>query len=542
MADPSGEFDLLDEPWIGVVANGGTRREVGILEAIRDAHHIREVIDPSPLSTCGIYRLLFAILHRYQPFPDGDDAWLDAWAEEWQRGRFSEDLAAQIAENCAGRFGLFDPVHPFFQSVGAPAYPNPSGLKTVGYLFLEESTGTNVAHFSHRGDAAHACCPACCARGLMALPSFAISGGAGIKPSINGTPPIYVMPAGRNLFETLVLNHLGHEFLPKIAATADPGPIWEQSGVIEGKVEKTRVGFLESLTWPARRIHLYPESGGICSHCGLGSEILVRRMVYSQGWSRPKESPAWDDPWIALRVPSREPTVDPKPVVPREDRGVWRDFTSLFGATNQSHNGRARRPASLAQVDRLFRDELLTRDEPVHYETFALQTDGKAKVFEWRQDGFIFPVALLSSREAGAAIDVALVQAEEGSRVLGSALRKLHPMLARKGSDPLAVRKLLNGLVVRARRAYWSDLESAFRLLLGDPRLLGSFSDRQAWLDDWRDTIRADANKEFEREIEGFAFGIEEIRRQVMARRTLWTGLNQALGAAPGQTSATLTT
>ena len=123
MADPQHDFDLLDRPWITVVATGGQRRQIGILEAFQNAHQIREVSDPSPLATAGIYRLLFTVLQRYDPLPAGEE-WIDSWAENWQRGRFSSTPVDRIAAGCTGRFSLFDPARPFFQTADAPVSPS----------------------------------------------------------------------------------------------------------------------------------------------------------------------------------------------------------------------------------------------------------------------------------------------------------------------------------------------------------------------------------------------------------------------------------
>src|SRR5205085_2128529 len=148
-------------------------------------------------------------------------------------------------------------------------------------------------HFEHAGEPRHAFCPACCARGLVALPCFAVAGGAGIKPGINGVPPMYLLPQGQSLFETLLLNYLIPTCRPEALQGPDPGPLWEGSGVVELRGEKATAGFVESLTWPPRRVRLYPGEGGPCSRCGEPSPVLVRKMVFAQGRSRPRGAPLW---------------------------------------------------------------------------------------------------------------------------------------------------------------------------------------------------------------------------------------------------------
>lgn len=57
------KFNLLDEPWIPVLKDGKVE-EVGIAEALKEAHTITRIETPSPLEEAALYRLLLAILYR----------------------------------------------------------------------------------------------------------------------------------------------------------------------------------------------------------------------------------------------------------------------------------------------------------------------------------------------------------------------------------------------------------------------------------------------------------------------------------------------
>ena len=252
------QFDLLTEPWMPCLDPQGGVEEVGVLEVFERAHELRGVSDVSPLVTCALYRFLEAVLHQSLQLEDEDD-----WAEQWQRERFDADLIAATEEACAGRMNLFDEDYPFYQSGDIALHEKPEKKpKTVGYLAPEASTATNIAHFDHEGDLDHAFCPVCCAKGLVMVPPFATSGGAGIRPSISGVPPVYVLPLGETVFEDLLLNYVLPAYRSELVSHSDAGPLWAQDGVIQHRLELTRVGYVQSLTWPARRTRMFLSVGG----------------------------------------------------------------------------------------------------------------------------------------------------------------------------------------------------------------------------------------------------------------------------------------
>lgn len=542
MSEPSRpDLDLLVDPWLPVVGLDGVRREVSLLEALEGAHLLREVADPSPLVAFGIYRFLAAVLQAYLPV-----ASLGEWATVWERERFQTDFLDRVRGGCHDRLRLFHPARPFYQAGDISVDGKPAeGVKTVGYLFLEESTGTNVTHFSHRGDGDHAYCPVCCVRGLLTLPPFAIDNGRGFKTSINGTPPIYVLPRGETLFHTLLLNHLAPQFRPDTGR--DPGPLWEQEETVRAKHELTSAGFVESLTWPPRRVRLFPGAGGACSACGRRAETLVRHMVFVQGRSLAAGRSAWRDPWVTYTfrkaAKGGQPEVDA--VRPRAERDVWRDFPAVFLTRP---GGDRQPPQVLAQIGQLLDRELLDPGTRVHFETYALHTD-KAKVFEWRRDHFDFPLVLLGGA-ATRTVETALERAERVANALTWALRKLHPGEEReerrkaqrsrelrrvaskeRRTNPGERRKALRSLIAHCRRDYWHRLEEFFRRHLSDPRLQGDDASQKDWLEAWDERVRQVGRRVLEDALEAFDADFDGLRRQNEARAVFYGNVKQIYAA-----------
>lgn len=477
-------YDLLADPWIPCLDRRGLMRKVNIMQALEDAHELREITDASPLVTMGVYRLLIAILHGAMSLDDDRN-----WEELWHRGAFPAGVINRIRDICKGRFNLFDASHPFYQSGDIPLNPMPKETKSVGSLSLEDPTGTGVLHYCHTPEDRHACCPACSAKALVALPAFATSGGQGIKPSVNGVPPIYVLPLGETLFQTLLLNYVLPPFRP---ARADSGLAWCGTGIVGHKEEHGTAGLLESLTWQARRVRLFPEAAqGRCTRCGASSAVWVTSIIYAQGCSLIEGTPPTRDPWAAYSLRQDEKTgiTEQIPVRPREGRDTWRDLDALFlaehAAVGALHRGRREtiRPRILDQLDVLADAEALPRDMAVQFLTVGLRTDMKAKVFEWRADRFDFPVAVL--RQA-AAIPVAnaLQYSEDVARVLGDALCRLHPDAEREKPRWGDIRALLGQVITLAQREYWTRLDMPFRQALLDPRTHDG-DQQEAWFTEW---------------------------------------------------------
>lgn len=518
----SDEFDLLTDPWITVRSVAGNTEPVSLRELLLRALELEAIAEPSPLATFGVYRLLAAVLHQYLELPDEE-----AWQEVWHAERLPEAFFARLEAGCAGRLRLFDAERPFYQSGDVRLGSKPTEpLKSVGYLAPEAATGTNVAHFAHAGEAEHAFCPACCARGLVQLPVFATAGGAGIKPGINGVPPLYVLPRGKTLFHTLLLNYFP-ELRPPLADPADPGPLWETGGSVEARKEKDRTGFVESLTWPPRRVRLFPGPGGLCSRCGEAVPVLVRRMVFAQGWSRRKELPLWRDPWAAYAPRKGGDPTEVLPVRPTEQKDVWRDFPSLF--LTQTGDGGAR-PLVLEQIALLELHQALPRRYPLQYEVFGLRTDMKAKIFEWRQETFQFSAALLASRHAAASIRRALDYAAHADAALLAGLKLLFAEKAalremagrvrsgeRLKSPPVDVDRQ-DPVLYGTRRGYWLQMEGEFRHALLDERLTTGEEARLEWERDWQAAASQAAEHVLGLALQGYDGDPDAVLKQVCAR------------------------
>ncbi|MCB9005991.1 MAG: type I-E CRISPR-associated protein Cse1/CasA [Ardenticatenaceae bacterium] len=390
-------FNLWSEPWIPVELPSTALTTLSLPEVLRQAHEIHAFYEPSPLVVVAIHRLLVAILQdMYRPQRPPDLVAL------WQNGRFHPEKIAAFGNQYADRFDLFSEDAPFLQTANLGLQPaKTDNAKPVGYLLQEQTAGTAVTHYNHAYDSSQTFCAHCAAKGLLLIPPFASSGGAGIKPSINGVPPIYVLPGGQTLFDSLAASLTTPAFWPTPSQSVRDEAWWQRPLPIQVNKsdELKRVGYLHSLLFPARRVRLHPHRLHTpCTRCGSQTIWGVSTMVYEMGESRPKNAAFWRDPFAAYRIPKSAKEA-PLPIRPVTNRVLWREFAGLFlpDKADETSNLKAARPAILDQLEEVWRDNksvLPFKDIPVR--VVGLRTDMKMKIFEWEEAGFAVPPRLLT--------------------------------------------------------------------------------------------------------------------------------------------------
>lgn len=464
-------FNLWHEPWIRATRQGnGQDVVIGIGECLANAHTLHALHDSSPLVVAGIHRLLTAILQAtYAPESPGDIAAILG------EGYFDPARLALFAEQYAERFELFHPTAPFLQTGDVPLdeweRTRKSDLKSVAYLFPELPTGINRIHFQHSTAESHRICPACCARGLVTIPPFASSGGKGFRPSINGVPPVYVLPVGNTIFESLALSLTAPGYQPQAADPSRPGlAAWNgETRIEQGKIISA-VGYLESLTFPARRVRLYPlpiPTQEHCILCGTLSPVVVQHILYEMGHHRGEQSGVWDDPFIARR-PVKEtkgkPT-EPLPVRPEAGKALWREYGTLL-LTNQENPGL--RPKIVQQIGTLIEDHgIFSEMDVVRVRCISIRTDGKAKIFEWLDEALEAPPSLLNDLGGSLLIEDALRRADEAAKGINTVFtRHFQPERERSQKNPSAKTVRFKTLQERMQMIFWQRLALEFRTVI----------------------------------------------------------------------------
>jgi len=271
-------YNLLDEQWIPTLWTDGKVTRVGIKEALTQAGRIRQIAASNPMDRVAILRFLLALLYWCWGNPSADTDSLSTFPAAWFQ---------KLDENreC---FNLLGEGNRFYQDRGARR------RRPITDLLQEIPTGNNFWHFRHSTDYHNGLCPACCTMGLLRLPLFSVSSLPDLRAGINGTPPVYVVPSGKTLIETLSAN-----WTPR---TSLGTPAWVRPHVDMAADED--VPILTGLTLLPRRVWLHePRERGVCVACGMTGPVIKACEFQSAG---KQENERWADPQVVLDTRTRK--------------------------------------------------------------------------------------------------------------------------------------------------------------------------------------------------------------------------------------------
>ena len=369
-------FDLVDEPWLDVRPLDGDRPlPLGLRETLLRAHELADLIVELPTLKPALFRqvLLPVVLDALGGPTDPDD-----WITLLRAGRFNQEQETKISEYLDKHMELFDlfhPVHPFAQVAGLRTAKEET--KGSSLLVATSSSGNNVPLFASRTDADPLeLTPAQAARWTLHVHCWDT---AAIKTGVVGDPqakagkttgnptgPLgqlgVVMPLGRTLFDTLILN-LPTDYTPR----SDDQPQWLRRSA-EGPMPigtpewQTRAakGFLDLWTWQSRRIRLVP------SETAGGTRIT--RVVIAAG-DRLERTPDIE-PHTAWKVDSpakakKSGITGSRPHRHQPGKAAWRGMDAILESDRrQTDAGKTRdgfEPSRLLVQLRRFRGQLPAR-------------------------------------------------------------------------------------------------------------------------------------------------------------------------------------
>ncbi len=472
-------YDLLTEPWIPVLRADGSAAQVGLREALLQAHEIQGLTGETPLVVAALYRLLLAVLYRALGAPvDVYD-----WEEIWRQKRFPAEALEAYLERWHARFDLFHPEHPFLQWPDERVRP-----KSVSALVPHMASGNNATLFDHHHAGEEVwLTPAEAARALLVALGFGLAGLSGLKQKFTDAPwarGAIFLAEGNSLFETLMFNYLpAHRFWGAGSSSDGDRPFWEAENPF-APARKVPLGITDYLTWPNRAILLKSEAtpqgwrvaqATIAPGLPLDARILDPYKHYRKDEKRG---------YLVLRF--------------QEGRALWRDSAALF----QLQTPGLRPPRPLDWLSYLVEEGLLLPQARYRFMALGMATDkrAKAKINFYREEHLPLPLDYLADPDLVHGLAVALELAEVAHRVLGQSLSRLATLLLSPTADDpdgrKPDRKDVSNLTAHwgGRRFYWSALETPFwELLLALP------GQGEKALDAWRDTVYRTACRAFER-------------------------------------------
>lgn len=268
------DYNLIEDPWIPVLFHNGKWERVGIRKALVEAGQIRQIAASNPMDRVAIIRFLLAVLYwcKGNPPPNLTTPSKDGFPSEW---------FAKLDENkeC---FNLLGGGKRFYQD------PTARRARAVTDLIQEIPAGNNFWHFRHSTDGEDGLCLSCCVLGLLRLPLFSVSGLPDLKAGINGTPPVYAIPLGNSLYETLCINWVSTEVVGI--------PAWVQSTMQMSKGEV--VPLLTGLTLLSRRVMLHEplQEQRVCINCGSKEKPVILTCEYQTAGEQKNDQ--WNDPHV----------------------------------------------------------------------------------------------------------------------------------------------------------------------------------------------------------------------------------------------------
>lgn len=488
-------YNLLHERWIPVSTPGGGRH-VSLRELFADAVDLTQVAHRSPAVSAAVF--LHVVLGGYLDLA-GVPITPEEWKQRWDNGRIEPDAIDAWVDEVEARFDLFDPVAPFAQVADLEA--TNGEYKSVATLDPYRELGSATPLFwvpvptdedwYNPADATALLIHA------LAYDTAGIKTGAVGDPEVKGGK-LYgnqvgprgqvgsVIPVGRNLFETILLNT---PIVPDGLAD-DDAPHWRRPPVAAAWETREPAGPLEWLTWMSRRVRLVAETAD-------NGKTIVTAAILAGGDRFTAPMPAWElhSAWN----PTKKPKPDDPPWRPRRHRSgrtAWQGMDALVAvATAAESTEHSEPPVLLRQVDELNLQGAIPTSLPLNVWLIGYEYGTQSAVFEnLISDSIPFPVAALRADSAVAElIDGLATSADQLIRVvdrLDADLRRAEggdPTPWDKGQrpgtrlvqrlDPI-VRRILAGLQadperVDAARVAWHELAKRETRALGQSLLVG---------------------------------------------------------------------
>lgn len=456
------DFDVMRDQWIPVRAVDGTRRVVGLRDAIVDAAVLEALDTPKPLEAIATLRILLAVVHRIVDGPKSPEA----RAELYAKGSFDQKAVNNYYERWKDRFGLFDSNRPFLQVPGLSVVDKNGQDSPLRIESIIPESSPNKTLFNHHADERPAeLSPAEAARALIVFLYYGLPGLAkkninivsiGYQQSFSSAPllqGIATILVGPTLFDTLCLNLLEYDGTVPIAGVAPnaDAPPWEREPVLRSGAY-TPLGYLDYLVPLSRHVRLLPEV--------VDGRTIVRSVHYTQGLG-------YD---CSKLEPMFHKTVNRKNgelYIPKasEEKALWRDSGALFAFARLSNEAqKGERPKSFEQFSRLRRTfERRHGSQALRCESYALVND-KANPILWIRDSMAFPESALIDGNVARLIGDSVDLADAGRDCLYKAVWAFAAESLGKDPAKTDISRLVKA--TGAETQYWSALEPSFKRYL----------------------------------------------------------------------------
>lgn len=506
-------YNLIDQAWIPVLDLKNQPLRASLREVLIKPQEYRLLAATLPHTNAALYRPLLANLYRV--YGDINE---NRWQEIWQAGRFDAQKVEEYLAKNYENFDLFSPSRPFYQR------QNPDvEMKPANILYFMTGGGNPETLFDHStDDVPIVISPADAALALLTVQSFSLAGlcHPQLKLTFTDAPcargAVFFLQ-GSNLFESLMLNLVAYNPSEPMRRVGEDLPAWERVDAYQPRTVPD--GYVDYLTWPTRRVMLFPEL--------IDGEIKVTRVSMAPGLVLDSNV---RNPMYHYRIDQNAKSGQSPFKLLRftEGKALWRDSAALLNFEPQQ----TEQPAAVRWASRLIAKKWLPKRKLV-LAAYGMATEpGKSKVLFYRGDQFEFSDDLLSSETLVDLLDQALDKAVQVREPLVNAVKRMANLYLASDSDqtsseskkanPDDVKKLVATLDPESR--YWQLLELSFYRFLDELPQLGDDA-----LKGWIVTLRQVALRVCDSVVQLLGTNVKALKASTKGQSSLWTKLKGIL-------------
>ena len=467
------EFNLIEEPWIRVLDKDCRIKEVGIREALLNAHEFVELSGETKTQDFAILRLLLAamytIFYRYDidgneiDLRENKDTVESSWKKVWADKRIPPEPVEKYLAKWHDRFWLFDDVQPFYQTkaVEGKTKKTISSAKMIGTLFESEN---KIRLFADRKEEGRVLSYPEAARWLMHLNCFDDIAAKHPTPKRSWVGQLGLIALkGKSLFETIMLNFYAD--LDVNNNIFDECPSWEQDNYnIEFNrlinVPRNQAALLSLMS---RRVLLCRrDDNKIEDYYLAGGDYFEDLEVFQEQmtlWAAYQESKKKDAPY-KYRPRRHDPS-----------RKIWQEFSSIVGFNvNEVDTEKLRRPGVINRLNQLYDDKILGRSYIAKVVTAAVIYDYKQlmtlPVIDVISDSLNFHTQILENETWYERIIEEVEKCDKAAYYVSSLYKNVQIASGRKDKDG---KTNLSG-EIDAKMRFYDSIDEPFRLWLENLR------------------------------------------------------------------------
>ena len=333
------KFNLWEQPWISVLTKKNQVVDVSLEEVLTNAHEYIDLAGELPTQDFAILRLLMALLHTifFRKSPEEPQ---EAWYELWTKTKFPKEHIINYKNQWSDRFFLFDSKYPFYQE------PNTSNKDTKGKDDkvkpieklngeISESANKSRLFLLRTGIKKNSLSFAEAARWLIHNNCYDDTSMKQPSPKISWCGQLWgIFAAGRNLFETLMLNLI--LWKDGDMPWSDNKPVWEKANFhFVPETEKTIDPYEVSIpnnpaelyTLQNRYVRLNRNEGKVISYQARSGVWFSDANAFSEQMTL----------WEKKEEKNGMIKYQPKGQINGTDKAIqiWREFSSIVAEKDQ---------------------------------------------------------------------------------------------------------------------------------------------------------------------------------------------------------------